>query len=164
MRYAVTVSRKDGKFRFFDIRRKLNGEIFFNVPGLAGGSKKWRPHVGVHADGTVFHKDFNKRSLSRELSKPDVSFIGTENVTGIAINSEQWKTIKKPYPDPTLFAALFEIDVEKSSLGTRMTQLQLDIVEPNAQPNLISGDVLQQTFFKDEIPWIVITLIDTTRV
>jgi hypothetical protein len=161
LRYAVTISRQAGKFLFFDIKRNPNGAMFFNVPRPVPGPRQWRSHVSVHEDGTVFYKDFNKRFLSHRISKPDASFVGTENITGIAIAPEQWRDIKKPYP--RLFAGIFEIDVDALSLETRWTQLQLDIVEPNVQPKLTPGPVVQQAFLKDAVPWIAITLIDRTN-
>ena len=156
LRYVVTVRRQGQKSLFFDIRRKPNA-IFFNVPRPVGGPSQWRSHISLHEDGTIFYKDFNERFLSHKISKPDASFVGTENITGIAIGPQQWSRIRRPYP--RTFAGIFEIDVDVLSLETRWTQLQLDIVEPNVQPRLIPGDVLQQDFFKDAVPWIAITLI-----
>jgi hypothetical protein len=159
--YAITVSRKDGKFLFFKIRRQPTGDIYFNIPKLLGGPKEWRPHISVHESGTVHHKDFGRKSMTRQISKPDASFSGTENVTCLGMNPEQWRNIKKPYPNQ--FVDIFEIDVEKLLLDTRRTQLQLDLVAPNIQPNLILGaSILQRAFFRDAVPWIALTLIDTT--
>jgi len=125
LRYVVTVRQQGKKVLFFDIRRWPN-KMFFNVPRPVGGPSQWRSHISLHEDGTIFFKDFNKRFLSHKISKPDASFKGTENITVIAINPEQWRDIKKPYPQR--FTGIFEIDVGALSLETRRTQLQLDIV------------------------------------
>jgi hypothetical protein len=159
LRYAVTVSRKDGEFLFFDIRRKPLGDIYINLPKVHSGPREWKPHTSMHASGTLHHKDFNVKFIPRQTSKPDVLFVGPENLIGVAINPEQWRSIKRVF-DPKLFAGKLRIDVQKLLLDTRRTQLQVDLVEPNSQPKLISGSVLQQTFFADVDPWIALTLID----
>lgn len=159
LRYAVTVSRKDGEFQFFDIRRKPQGDIYINYPKSLGGPKEWNPHTSMHGSGALHHKDFNAKFMPRQTAKPGVSFVGCENLTGVAVNPDQWRNIKKVY-DPTLFVAKFEIDVEQFLLDTRRTQLQVDLVEPGSQPKLISGSVLQQGFFADVEPWIALTLVD----
>jgi hypothetical protein len=161
LRYAVTVSRKDEEFLFFDIRRKPQGDIYINLPKLLGGPKEWKPHTSVHGDGTFHHKDFNSKFMPRQISRPDVSFVGTENLNGMAMNPEQWCNIKRLY-DPKRFAGKFQIDVETLLLDTRRTQLQVDLVEPNGLPKLIPGRVLQKAFFADVVPWIALTLIDST--
>lgn len=160
-RYAITVRRRDERFLFFDIQRNLKGDIYFNYPRLFGSQKKWKPHSSVHADGTVHHKDFNRKFGSYKISPPNPSFLGTETICGLVVNVEQWHHIKKPF-QPKPYAGVFEIDVEKFSTDTRWTQLQMNIVEANVQPSLNPGLVLQQAFFADCVPWIALTLIDQT--
>ena len=151
LRYAVTVSRKGGEFLFFDIRRDSKGNIYFNFPKPLGGPKEWRPHTSVHGSGAVHNKDFNRKSMARQIARPDASFVGTENVDGVAMNPEQWRNIKKAF-DPRRFAGKFQIDMEKLSLDTRRTQLQIDLVEPKGRPKLIPGPVLQKNAFTDADP------------
>jgi hypothetical protein len=159
LRYAVTVSHKAGRFLFFDIQRQPN-KIVFNWPRLWGSPRRWKPHTSVHEDGTIHQKDFGRKSMTRQGPKPDASFIGTENVTGLVMNPGQWQSIKKVF-DPSKFASTFKVDVGKLSLDTRRTQLQLDLVEPGVGPKLIPGaSVLQQDFFRDAPPWVAITLIN----
>jgi hypothetical protein len=159
LRYAVTVSHEGGRFLLLDIRRHPD-EIFFNWPKLWGGPRQWRPHTSVHQDGTIHQKDFGRKSMARRGPRPDASFVGTENITGLAMNPGQWRTINKAF-DPSRFAGALDIDVVKLSLDTRRTQLQLDLTEPGAGPKLIGGAaVLQQGFFKGARPWVALTLID----
>jgi hypothetical protein len=100
--------------------------------------------------------------MARKGPKPDISFVGIEQITSLGMNPQQWRNIVKPF-NSTRFTDIFDIDVEKLSLDTRLTQLQLDLVAPNVKPNLIRGaSALQQGFFKDAAPWIALTLIDTT--
>jgi hypothetical protein len=163
LRYAVTVIRKGGEFLFFDIRRKPQGDIYINLPKLLGGPNAWKPHTSVHEDGTLHHKDFNRKFMPRQILKPDASFSGTENINSLAINPEQWRNIGRPF-DPKPFSGKFQIDVEKLLLDTRRTQLHIDLVEPNGQPQMIRGALLlQQAFFTDAVPWIALTLIDSTN-
>jgi hypothetical protein len=75
------------------------------------------------------------------------------------MNPEQWRNIKRPYV-PKPFADKFKIDVEQLLLDTRRTQLQVDLVEANGKPNLVSGRILDKTFFADVVPWIALTLIE----
>jgi hypothetical protein len=70
--------------------------MFFSVPRPVGGPSQWRSHISLHEDGTIFYQDFNERFLSHKISKPDASCAGTENITVLAINPEQWRDIKKP--------------------------------------------------------------------
>ena len=160
LRYAVTVSREDGEFLFFDIRRKPgDGDVYINYPRLFGGPKAWNPHTSMHGSGALHHRDFNRKFIPRQTSKPDVSFAGSQNLNGLAMRPEQWRNIKKAFA-PQPFAGKFQIDVERLLLDTRRTQFQVDLIEPKGRPELIAGRVLQQDFFTDVAPWIVLTLID----
>jgi hypothetical protein len=158
-RYAVTVSREDGEFLFFDIRRKPPSDIYINLPKLHGGPKDWEPHTSMHASGAFHHKDFGVNFMPRQISKPDVSFVGSENLISLGINPEQWRSIKKTF-DPKPFVGKFPIDVKQLWLDNRRAQLHIDIVQPNCQPKLIPGRVLQQAFFSNGVPWVALTLIE----
>jgi hypothetical protein len=151
-----------GNFCFSKFDDNPRGTFTLIFQGFSVVPREWKPHISVHENGTIHHKDFGRKSMTRQISKPDASFSGTANVTGLGMNPEQWRNIKKPYPKQ--FVEYFEIDVEKLLLDTRRTQLQLDLVAPNVQPDLIPGaPVLQQAFFRDAVPWIALTLIDTTN-
>jgi hypothetical protein len=161
-RYAVTVRKEAGVFQFFDITRTADGQIFFRYPAPPA-ARHWRPHTSVHRNGQVHEKDFGQEFMPRHVCKPDASFRGTETITRLVMRPEQWANIGQDF-DPNDFSDTFEIGTNKVA-EPHWTHLQLDLVQPGVQPVLPhSAHVIQQGFFRDQSPWIAVTLLDASDI
>lgn len=155
--YAITVRREGGKFLFLRIVRAPQGDIY--VPFPIPGPKEWSPHLSLHRDGQCHYKDFDRRSLARRLITPDEEFRGTENLVNIAREKDHWQNASEPFV-PSCFSDYFQIDVLKLPCNSQWTQLSIDIVEPGQKPRLV-GELIDQKFFRHEIPWIAVSLVST---
>jgi hypothetical protein len=63
------------------------------------------------------------------------------------------------------YAAVFEIAVSDLRPELGRTVLSVDLAEPSGQPIIDPGArVLRQAIFQDAVPWIMVTLFDTSPI
>ena|ERR1039457_3739039 len=127
--YAVAVRRQDGLFLLLRIRRAPSG-IFLVFP--IAGARDINFHASYHKDGRFHYKDFDRKSFSRRLAKPDSTFHGGENLVTQSIGPEQWRNLKTPCRTDEFFE-VFEIPLDELMIVEHSwTHAAVDVPEPVA--------------------------------
>lgn len=161
--YTCAVAVRDGAdlLQVFTIRRAAAGDIYINHKRdwMAG----WDPHTSYHASGQHHHKAFNRKLLTkRQLQRPAPGFKGSQNIVTHGISADEPRAIATPCR-PSSFDQVFEIPCSDLKLAKYHTYLSDDITDSNAQPIITpAAKILRQAILKDALPWIVLTLFDTS--
>jgi hypothetical protein len=164
--YAIVITRPGGDKRLFGrIRRSPKGDVYAvwaedeSPHNLGKGSN---PHASYHANGRLHSKTHNRPAVVRSLQVPAKDFRGNQPIEGT--NADRGLS-------PTLpafvgqFDDIFEIPLDLIS-GNSSQSFAVDLVEPGVSPvELTRRDkVLAQKVFRDDVPWIVVRLVEPSDV
>jgi hypothetical protein len=152
--YAVAVRDRGDLWLLCRIRRPRGGDIYVLLPRDEPG---WDPHASYHQDGMRHVRSHNGRYLLDQRQRPDESFQGAESVFALAIQPGEVGLLKTPCT-PEQFSDVFEINRQHLPLEEHHT-LAVDLVEPGHEA--LTGpwrEVVVQKWFRDAVPWILVTL------
>lgn len=158
--YAIAV--RDGKelFLFLSICRDQQGNVYVNFP--RDYEPDWKPHSSFHASGQHHQKSFGRKEFVRHRQKPDVNFRGVENVVTTGIASDEPRALNIPCQSAS-FEGVFEILLSDLRPEKYRTLVSVDVSEPHGNPIITPGaNVIRQAVFRDTVPWILVTLFDTS--
>jgi len=157
--YAVAVRDNKQLFLFLSICRTPQGDVYVNFP--RNHKPNFNPHSSYHTSGQHHQKSFGHKAMVRYRQKPDANFRSTENVITTGIASDEPRAINMPC-QTTDFHEVFEIPVSELRPEKYRTMISVDITEAGGKPIITPGGrVVRQAIFKDEIPWILVTVFDT---
>lgn len=159
-RYAVAVRDREDLLLFLAICRAPDGDVYVNFP--RDYEPDWKPHSSYHASGQHHHKSFGYKAPVRYRPKPDASFRGTENVVTTGIASDEPRAISTPCHSAS-FEDVFEIPLSDLRADKYRTFVSVDISDRDGKPIITPGaKVIRHAVFKDAVPWILVTLFDTS--
>ncbi len=161
---AVAVRDGSNLLLFRTIKRKATTDVYVLWP-----IKKFllfdNPHASYHASGQVHIKTSPKRKPlpPRQQQKPDASLKGIEGMLLTPIDAGELKTNLHP----SRYHDVFEIPITDISppehTGTYQVYFALaergvavPVPDMPGQPRLI-----RQHTFQDDVPWIVVTLLES---
>jgi hypothetical protein len=157
--YAVAVRDGPDLLTVLTLERGINGDVYSNIarPHIPD----FKPHTSYHASGQRHAKSFNgPPMLRRHLQRPDRNFRGTEQVENVPISPDDPRAInlscqRSNYDD------VFEIPYDDLK-STKQGRLRVDLAERGAvpPPGLPTERVICRKTFDDDLPWIIVTLID----
>lgn len=155
--YAVAVREPEGLFLVVSIVRPVTGDVYVNWP--RDGVPGWKPHTSYHASGQHHHKAFGKIGLKRTSTPPNADFSGEKNVVTMAVSPGDHRAVNVPCVESD-YAEVFEVP---SSQLTEHTLLSIDLVEVGGRAIITPESHVHQTrVFDDAVPWIIVTLFDTS--
>jgi hypothetical protein len=134
--------------------RSRRGDIYVLLPRDEPG---WDPHASYHQDGMRHVRSHNGRYLLDQRQRPDESFRGAESVFALAIQPGEVGLLKTPCT-PEQFSDVFEFNRKHLPLEEHHV-LAVDLVEPGHEA--LTGpwrEVVVQKWFRDAVPWILVTL------
>jgi len=161
--YGIVLTRPDGDKRLFGrLRRSSNGDVYAiwaedqSPRNLAIGS---HPHASYHADGRLHSKTYDRAAIIRRLQTPDKQF--RDNQPMEATNADRAVSPTLP-PFAGHFDDVFEIPLGLIT-GNPNQSIAVDVVEPGSVPVRATrkDTVLAEKVFRDEVPWIVVSLVET---
>jgi hypothetical protein len=164
-RYGIVVTHQDGSQRLFaSIHRVPAGDIYVNwtedrrPENVAGDADA---HASYHASGQLHTRAYQQQpAIVRQVLPPTRVFRGNQPI--IATNAD--RALHGEFPRLAgHFDDVFEIPSALIAIGARQV-IAVDAVEPNVPPANITGrdDVLARRDFTDDVPWIVVRLIQPT--
>lgn len=161
-RFGIVINHADGTQRLFGtVSRSDKGDVYVNwivdEPPRRSIVPPWKPHASYHASGQVHSKSHNHTAIKKIRQVPGPTFKGNEPVE--ATNSDRALSASLPVVTET-FDDKLEIDVSLIS-GLTSQAIAVDLVEPGISPSQLTGNdvVLAQKTFSDQIPWIVVRLV-----
>jgi hypothetical protein len=152
--YAVAVRDREDLRLLCRIRRSRERDIYVLLPRDEPG---WDPHASYHQDGTRHVRSHGRRFLIDHRQTPDETFRGAESVFALALQPGEVALLRIPCR-PTEFSDVFEIGREHF-LPREHHTLAVDLVEPGH--HALAGpwrEVVMQKWFRDTVPWILVTL------
>ena len=154
--YGVVV-RDKGLFLFWRIRRSDKGDVYVLFPQ----DSEANPHASYHANGQRHHKSTDAKFQVTQLQTPDKNFHGNENIVRTGIAAGEAQAINAEFKASEYSEAL-EIDHNILVATKYKNYLSVDLTDSNGTARInFAGKVIDQKTFKDTIPWIVVTLIET---
>jgi hypothetical protein len=159
--FAVAVRDVDDLFLWIRIRRAATGLYYMFPTGRKDPEwKKWDPHGSLHEDGRLHHKSYDRKFFSKQTQKPDSNFKGSMNWVTRPISSDEPRAFGE-ICDPAKFAEIMEIPISIVSAKKYDTQVSIDLTDSHGSPsiNTSDGKILAKRIFKDEIPWILVSVI-----
>ncbi len=159
--YAIAIVHPDGRKHLFGrVRRSAKGDVYAvwaedqSPRNLGRGSN---PHASYHADGRKHSKSYDRTAIKKSLQIPDASFKGTEPIE--ATNADRGLSLTLPMLSGN-FDDVFEIGSAQIA-PTRNPSITVDVSEPGVPPIRLTGKdhVIAEKIFKDDIPWIIVSLI-----
>lgn len=157
--YAVAVRDGDDLLLCFRICRSPKGDVYVEFP--RDHDRGWKPHSSYHASGRHHQKSYGHKNYVVQRERPDANFSGTQCVVQMPIASDEPRKIKV-LCNVADFQELFEIAVGEIRPDKYRTGISVDLTDTISQPILIPGAaIIQQSVYKDVLPWIVVTLYDT---
>ena len=158
--YAVAVRDGHELFLFCRVNRSVTGDVYVVPPRP---DPNWNPHVSYHASGQYHVKNSAQPYHVSHWQKPDATFLGTHNMGTMGIASHEIRITNAPCKVED-YTEVFEIPIGELSPEIHRTFVSLDLMEPSGEPIITpGGKILRQTIFQDSIPWIVVTLFDTSQ-
>ncbi|HWX29878.1 MAG TPA: hypothetical protein VNZ53_20870 [Steroidobacteraceae bacterium] len=157
--YAVAVREGSDLLTVLTIVRDIRGNVYNNIPRPHIPNHK--PHASYHASGQRHAKSFDgPPMLRRNLQRPDKNFRGIENVFDLVISPDDPRALNIPCQRSD-YDDVFEIPYEGLK-STKQGQLCVDLAEPGVTPPPRSRTerIICRKTFKDNVPWIIATLID----
>jgi hypothetical protein len=157
--YAVAV--RDGRelYLFCCINRSVTGDVYVAPPRP---DPSWNAHVSYHASTQYHVKNHAQLYHASHWQRPDATFLGTHNMSTIGIAAHEPRRTNAPCRAED-YTEVFEIPVGELSPETHRTFVSLDLMEPGGQPVIPPGaKILRQSIFRDSVPWIVLTLFETS--
>lgn len=161
--YGIVVVRPGQDKRLFArIRSSSNGDVYViwaedqSPNNLGRGSN---PHASYHRKGQLHSKTYNKPSIIKNLQPPNREFVGNQPIE--ATNADRAGSATLP-PVPEHLDDQFELSIDLI-IERANRSITVDIVEPGAEPIRLTGrdTVIAEKVFKDDVPWIVVSLIET---
>lgn len=164
-RYAIVIAHRDGSQRLFaSIHRAPTGDIYVNWAEDQRPENVARDadaHASYHASGQLHTRAYQQQpAIVRQVLPPTRVFHGNQPI--IATNAD--RALQGEFPRLSgHFDDVFEIPSTLIANNPRQ-MIAVDAVEPNVPPANITGrdDVLAQRDFRDDVPWIVVRLIQPT--
>jgi hypothetical protein len=156
--FGVVVCDGEERLLVLSIRRGPRGDVYVNFP--RDGDPQWRPHSSYHESGQHHQKGSGFKALIRHRQKPNRDFCGIENIVRKGIAVDEPRAIGKVVR-ATDFDEAIEIPLRDLKSEKYRTYLSVDLVD--GEVSLAIGDwgkVIRQGVFKDEIPWIIVTIVE----
>jgi hypothetical protein len=158
--YAVAIRDGDELWLFCRINRTVTGDVY--VAPLRP-DPNWNPHVSYHASGQYHVKNYALPYHVSHWQKPDANSLGTHNLSTMGIASHEPRITNAPCKVED-YTEVFEIPISELRPEQYRTFVSLDLTEPSGQPIITPGaKILRQAIFQDSIPWIMVTLFDTSQ-
>jgi hypothetical protein len=156
--YAVAV-RDDQLYLILRVRRSPKGEVFVMFPRE---DPDWDPHSSIHIDGTHHQKSFDHKFHVQVGDKPTVEPKETRNVVTTGVAAGEARVINAPCK-ANEFSDVFEIPEVMLRPEKYRTHISVDLTSPGGTPIIPHGArILQQHVVNEVVPWIVITLFETS--
>lgn len=152
--YAVAIRDHEDLRLVCRIRRSPGRDVYVLFPRDEPG---WDPHASYHRDGVRHVRAHGGRYLVDQRQRPDESFRGAESVFALALQPGEVPRLKTPCRTDR-FSEVFEIAGENFPPEEHHT-LVVDLVEPGH--GALAGpwrEVVAQRSFRDNVPWILVTL------
>lgn len=163
--YAVAI-RDDQLYLWLRIRRTQAGDIYILIPTGREGEQEWRfwnPHVSVHASGQTHQKSFNRKSMQRQIDRPDSNFRGIHNPITRPIGHDEPRAFGV-ICNPEDYVEVFEIPVSevRRRVGPKFrTIISVDIAEPGEDPIITPGwRIIRSWRIDTSQPWIIVTILE----
>ena len=161
--YGIVIVDTGGDRRLFaSIRRADPGDVYVNwvVDEVSPSPRvpKWNPHGSYHASGQLHSKSYNRIAIRKHRRTPGPAFTGSEPLE--VTNADRALSASLP-ADPGGFDDYFEIDVSLIT-GSPAQAIAVDLIAPDAEPVRLTGSdtVIAEKVFKDQIPWISVSLVE----
>jgi hypothetical protein len=158
--YAVAVRDGSDLLTVLTIVREADGDVYSNIPRPHIPNSK--PHTSYHASGQRHAKSFRRQkpALPQRLQRPDRNFRGSEPLETLLISPDDPRGINVPCQRSN-YDDVFEI-LYNDLKSTKQGRLCIDLAEPDVVPTrrLPTERVICRKTFKDDVPWIIVTLID----
>lgn len=149
--YAVAIRQDSKLWLALWVRRSQKGDIFVLKPQSASD---WDPHTSYHRDGRVHSKSYGKVVFPPNQRQPlTPAFRGTELLViyaGFGTRSVGAEC------DPVTFSGI--VEVPSGLLGVSDGVVIVDLVEPGCEPVECYREIVLREYFREGIPWIVITV------
>ena len=161
--YAVAVSDGSDLFLWIRLRRASGGDIYYIFPhGRAGREEKsWNPHGSLHRDGNLHHKAYACRMGKRGVQMPDASFQGSLHFIQRPTASSEPRGFGVVC-DPSDFDEVMEISINALSEKRYGTSIYIDLTDAGGILSInttTGGKIVAQHFFRDALPWIIVSLV-----
>ena len=160
--YGIMIIRSGHDRRLFGrVRRSSKGDVYaiwaddLSPDNLSQGSN---PHASYHWKGQLHSKTHDKPTIIKNLQPPNREFVGNQPIE--ATNADRAASATLP-PVPDHLDDQFELSID--SIVERANRLiTVDTVEPGVEPIRLTGrdTVIAEKVFKDDIPWIVVSLVE----
>ena len=160
--YGIVIVRPGDDRRLFGrVRRGPNGDVYAiwtedeSPDNLSRGSN---PHASYHRSGQLHSKSYDKRSIVKNLQPPNRQFTGNQPIEATNANRATSATLP---PVPKHLDGHFELSLD-AVIGHINRSITVDIVEPGIEPVRLTGrdSVIAEKVFKDDTPWIVVSLVE----
>lgn len=171
MACMLAVAARDDKelFLILHVKWSVRGEIYVIPrinwqphPSLGPRGPKWNPHASYKVSGDLFIKSFDEKMVRMRVQPLDASFRGAQSVWPVPVARNEPRSTGIEC-DASEFSDVFEIPVGELRPEKYRTYVDVQVVEPGGEPQFTPDTkVLRQKVLKDAIPWIAVTLIDTT--
>ncbi len=164
--YGIVIVRPGDDRRLFGrVRRSSEGDVYAiwaedeSPMNLGKGSNA---HASYHADGRLHSKSYDRTAIVNRLQVPGRQFQGTQPIE--ITNADRARSPTLP-PMTGHFDDVFELSLDLIT-GKANQLIAVDVVEPGCEPIRVTGKdkVLAERVFRDEPPWIVISLVETPTV
>jgi len=161
-KYCIAVRTKMELLQRYSITRSVEGDVYFN---FLGSEPEHAPHNSKHASGISHHKSYGHKIFVKSGQKPNADYKGAETIASTSISSTDTEAIHL-ICNPSEYSEIMEIPESLVSSG-QAKLLSVDIVEPGEKP-WVSTDqhsrVLRQKIFKQQVPWIVVSLYEMSLI
>jgi hypothetical protein len=153
--YAVALREGSDLWLTLWVKRSKKGEYFVFNPSA---DRDWNPHTSYHLDGT-FHMKSHGRTVHRQKRQPLAgTFRGNEPLGSYAGHGPKGVGA---ICDPSAFSGV--VEVSPGVLGPRHGTVAVDLVAPRCEPMPLFQPVVQQSIFRDTVPWIVIRVASNSH-
>lgn len=161
-KYAIAVRDSGDLFLIFEINRSSKGDVYVNFNDR---DSKHMPHSSYHASGQLHHKSYNRKLFPPIQKQP---LIGTFTGSGGVITTSIQRGDARAWNStciPTNYQEIMEIkdEIITPEFGY---QVFFELIEPNTKPWVSTypyANIVQQHLFKDNSPWIVVSLYEMTN-
>ena len=147
-RYAVAVRDGSDAWLTLWVKRAPQGDVYVTMPTADG---RWKPHKSYHQSGKHHGKSFGREFLPSVRQPLTSAFKGTENVGSFGADRPEKGRLGY---DPRVFSGVIFAPRGILDRGS----ILVDLVEPGFEPIRVYTEISQREFFRDAIPWIVITI------
>ncbi len=157
--YAVAVRDGGDLLLCLSICRAPQGDVYVNIP--RDHDPAWKPHSSYHASGQHHQKSYNQKTHLDHRQRPDGNFTGTHTVVTMPIASNEPRAVGV-LCQPADFQDVIEVAASDVRPEKYRTYISVDLTDTVSQPILVPGaTIIQQSVYKDILPWIVVTVYDT---